>query len=585
MKTKQLCTLLAVALVSAALGWFAAPRAARPAPATSTLHAQRKLLYYQSAMHPWIKSDKPGRCTICGMELTPVYEGDAGFDASNGTVALGSNVIQVVGVQTEEVRRQPLRRSFRFAGTIDDNDARHRIVSAYVDGRIDALNVNFVGAEVVAGQPLATLYSRTLLAAEREYVALRRAGPGAPTPLQAEQQRLQQAALERLVRFGLTRTQIEALEHKSENEAHSELLAPLTGTVIARFVYEGQYITEGNKLFEIADFSTMWFVFDAYERDLPWLKVGQSVEVTTPSVPGRTFTGTITFIDPTMREMTRTANVRVELSNPLVEQGGQSHRALYHKLYAEAVVRVASVAVLAVPRSAVLSPGGQPILYVDKGGAYEPRAIRLGRVGDEMFEVLEGVAEGERVVTTGNLLIDAQAQLNQTARPSTTSTTAAPSSVSEATPAFSDAQRASITTFLSAAHALADALASDNLAAFNEQAARVHGALPALLEVFDQNRAWQPQAERLEATSHFEKAADLAAARKAFLPFSTAVVNFAARLRQQPAFRSVKIYECPMVNRAVPGAPKTGQWLQLQGPLRNPYFGAEMLDCGTELKP
>ena len=583
MKTKQLCTLLAVALVSAALGWFAAPRAARPAPATSTLHAQRKLLYYQSAMHPWIKSDKPGRCTICGMELTPVYEGDAGFDVNQGTVALRSNTIQVIGVQTEEARRQPLQRSFRFAGTIEDNDARHRIVSAYLDGRIDALKVNYIGAEVVAGQPLATFYSRTLLAAEREYVSLRRAAATMPAPLQAEQQRLQQAALDRLKRVGLSDAQIAALEIKPETEMHSELLAPLSGTVVARFVYEGQYVKEGDKLFEIADFSTMWFVFDAYERDLPWLKIGQRVEVITPSAPGRTFAGTITFIDPTLREMTRTAKVRVELPNPLEQQGGHSHRALYYKLYAEAVVHIDATPVLAVPRSAVLSPGGQPVLYVDKGGAYEQRALRLGRIGDETIEILEGVAEGERVVTTGNLLIDAQAQLNQSARPGTN---AAPSSNStNSAPAFTDAQRESIDAFLAAANGIASALASDNLAAFNDQAARVHAALPPLLSVFDQNRSWQPLAERIEATGHFGKAVDLPAARKAFLPFSTAVVNLAARLRQQPAFNSLRLYECPMVNRAVPGAPKSAQWFQLQGPLRNPYFGAEMLDCGTELKP
>lgn len=120
-------------------------------------------------MHPWIKSDQPGRCTICGMNLVAVYKGEKGFDADAGVVTLGSNVIQVIHVQTEEVKRRPLHRTLRVAGVIDDNDTAHRRLSAYADGRIEKLHVNFAGAEVVAGQPLATLYSPALLAAESEH--------------------------------------------------------------------------------------------------------------------------------------------------------------------------------------------------------------------------------------------------------------------------------------------------------------------------------------------------------------------------------------------------------------------------------
>ena len=145
MKPRIVLLILIVAAAAAAGGWLAARQwgasAHTPAPATSA----RKILHYQSAMHPWIMSDKPGRCTICGMELSPVYEGDKSFDAVEGVIMLGSNVIQVINVQTDTVKRQTLKRSLRFAGTIDDDDTRHRIVSAYIDGRIDKLSVNYVG--------------------------------------------------------------------------------------------------------------------------------------------------------------------------------------------------------------------------------------------------------------------------------------------------------------------------------------------------------------------------------------------------------------------------------------------------------
>ena len=188
----------------------------------------------------------------------------------------------------------------------------------------------------------------------------------------------------------------------------------MSGIIVARHVYEGQYVKEGDKLFEIGDFSTMWFKFDAYERDLPWLRVGQEVEITTPAVPDKVYSAKITFIDPNLNEPTRSAKVRVDVPNPIVEQDGHMRRELYRRLYAEAAVKVDLPEALAVPRSAVLWPGAQSVVYLDKGGgAYEQRRVRLGRAGDDSWEVLAGVGEGERVVTVGNLLIDAQAHLNQ----------------------------------------------------------------------------------------------------------------------------------------------------------------------------
>src|SRR5205809_2040094 len=145
MKIKLLIRLLIIAALSGGAGWFAARH--WPAKPPETPSGGRRILYYQSAMHPWIKSDKPGKCTICGMDLVPVYEGETGFDVGAGLVALRSNSINVINVQTDQVRHRPLHRTLRVAGTIEDDDTRHRILSAYVDGRIDRLFVNYVGAE------------------------------------------------------------------------------------------------------------------------------------------------------------------------------------------------------------------------------------------------------------------------------------------------------------------------------------------------------------------------------------------------------------------------------------------------------
>jgi Cu(I)/Ag(I) efflux system membrane fusion protein len=165
-------------------------------------------------------------------------------------------------------------------------------------------------------------------------------------------------------------------------------------------------------MLEIADFRKMWFKFDAYERDLPWLKLGQEVEIRTPSHPGRVFKAPITFIDPNLDEITRTAKVRVDLDNPLVEENGRMRRTFLHRLFAEGTVQLTAPETLIVPRAAVLWPGGQPRVFVDEGeGAFRLRRVTLGREGDAHLEVTSGLAAGDKVVVRGGVLLDGQAQL------------------------------------------------------------------------------------------------------------------------------------------------------------------------------
>ena len=545
------------------LTWFATRQFTSPRDAISAASAgERKVLFYQSAMHPWVKSDKPGRCTICGMELTPVFEGDKGMEAGGDVVSLSQSMVQVLRVQTVEAMKRPLAKTLSFAGMVDDNARRHRIISAYVDGRIEKLFINHHGAEVVEGKPLAEIFSPKLLQAEQEY----RSATG----------ELRRSAAMRLRQLGLSEAQITALPQKSPDAITTEILAPISGTTVNDDLYAGQYVTTGQKLFELADFSTMWFVFRAYESDIPWLKIGQAAEVTTPSVPGRTFTGTIAFIDPNFDPVTRATQVRVELPNPM-EDG---RRALLHRLYGDATVALDAPEVLTVPRSAVMQTGPEAVVYVEhEGGNYARQAVQLGRRGDAFVEILSGVSEGDRVVTNGNLLIDGQAEMNR-------SFSTQPAMPMKTAPALTEAEKQAVEVFVKAADAVAAPLAKDDLAAFNAAGPAVMPATEALAAALKDHAELAPMLKTLSDARHLHGAADLAAARKLFHPFSTAAVALLEPLRKGGALETVEVFECPMVDKAVPGAPKKGRWLQLAGTeIRNPFFGAEMLDCGVKLKP
>jgi Cu(I)/Ag(I) efflux system membrane fusion protein len=360
------------------------------------------------------------------------------------------------------------------------------------------------------------------------------------------------AARVRLAQLGMSEDEIANAHKRSESDIFIDILSPVTGTVVKRYVYEGQYVQEGERLFELGDFAKMWFQFIAYEQDLPFLKEGQNVTVRTPALPDKVFHAQITFINPNIDDTTRSARVRVVIDNP--------NRELRHKLYAEGTVDLDSPEVLSVPKSAVLWPGDNPRVYVDRGeGAYQQRRVILGRPGDDFWEVLEGVKEGERVVASGNMLIDSQAQLQNVSAPSDESPP-----LHDPALEMTEAQHAAMEKYVTAVAELTATLARDDLAGFNDSKAKLPPP-PAGLP--------QPSAA---------PAADLASARRDFLPFSEAVANYSMHVRAH--LPKLRVFRCPMSNTLGEGLPENAKWIQLSDKLQNPFFGREMLECGVEVK-
>jgi Cu(I)/Ag(I) efflux system membrane fusion protein len=434
------------------------------------------------------------------------------------------------------------------------------VLAAYVDGRIDKLYVNYLGAEVSEGQPLAEFYSPTLLQAEREF---RQLGG-----------ELRNNTALRLLQMGLTPAQIEILDQKPAAALTSQIHSPVSGTVVAQAVYEGQYVATGERLLEIADFSIMWFMFRAYEQDMPWIKTGQTVSITTPTLPGKNFSGTITFIDPNFDEATRSTSVRVELPNPLVD----GKRELLNKLYADGLVELDAPSVLTVPRSAVIATGPEAVAYIDQGGgAYQHTVLKTGRRGDSLVEVLSGLKEGDKVVTNGNLLIDGQAELNRAfmTPPATVMPATAP-------PALTGEQTKAITAFIKVADAMAAALGADDLTTFRPASEAAMTTTEAMVKLLPPNVG---NPDDLDKARHFHGIEDLPSARAAFHKFSVAATAVLEPLRKTADTPAFQVYECGMVNQAIPGAPQKARWIQTGGrKMRNPFFGKEMPDCGEEIK-
>ena len=344
--------------------------------------------------------------------------------------------------------------------------------------------------------------------------------------------------------------------------------APMTGTVVTRAAYEGQYVQTNDRLFEIGDFSSMWFVFDAHESDLPWLRIGQSVEVTTPSRPGQVLTAPIAFIDPNLNEATRTVRVRVVLTN--------TDRTLLHKQTAFGRVRLEQPGLLVVPRSAVLQHSGAPVVYLEQGNhTYAARSVRLGRIGDDVAEVLSGLAEGDRVVTEGALILDSQAQLAHAAVSGEHDHgAAAPPVMQNAAP--EEAGEAAQALLTKLAFATADgsaALAADDFEAYQKILPAMRTALANYLEGYAPAR----HGPLAGYGNKLPDRSDLKTARRDFEPFSTDLADLARENHLQHR-EKIWIFQCPM--SPVLG---TGRWLQRSSDHKNPFFGSAMPNCGEEI--
>jgi len=349
---------------------------------------------------------------MSGMTVGDLEKEGKMVELAPGTVQISAERQQLTGVRTEAVARRELLKTIRAVGRVDYNEKAITIVNTKVGGWIEKLFVDYTGKLVHKGQPLLSIYSPELVSTQEEYLlALRGKRELSSSSLPEITQgsvSLLESTKKRLLFWDITEDQIEQLEKSGTIQKTLLLYSPANGYVIEKDVFDGKYILPGETLYRIADLSTVWVNAEVYEYEIPFIRVGQEARITLSYFPGEVFTGKAIYIYPYLDQASRTVAVRFELSNP--------HGKLKPNMYANVDIKVYVGKKLAIRDEAVLDSGKRQIAFVDKGqGYFEPRELKLGAKVENYYEVLSGVKEGERVVTSANFLIDSESKLKEAA--------------------------------------------------------------------------------------------------------------------------------------------------------------------------
>lgn len=400
------------------------------------------------SMHPQVRLPKPGKCPICSMPLVrtdaaPKKSADA---ADESMLTLSDHARAMASVETAPVERRKLTQEIRAVGKVQYNERGLATITARVDGYIERLFIDFTGVEVKAGDHLVEIYSPDLVTGQQELL-MASEQPGSP---------LAAAGKLKLRRWEMTDEQIAELLRTRKITERLTLVSPISGTVTEKMVVQKSAVKPGDVLYKLANLDSVWVYLDIYEYELPWVRYGQPVEITTEASPGETFTGRVWFINPVLTDESRTVKVLVNIANKdkklkpgmfvsttiraaLLANGqlaptgveGQWTCVMHPQILQPeggecpvckmALTQIPTVAkpatpdeelVLAVPATAVLDSGVRKLAYVERApGEYVSAALKLGPRAGDFYPVIEGLKEGDRVAVRGNFLLDSQFQI------------------------------------------------------------------------------------------------------------------------------------------------------------------------------
>ncbi len=539
------------------------------------------------SMHPQIRQNEPGKCPICGMDLIPLEEETDQSDPME--ISMSPTAMQLANVSTGVVGKMKPVKMVRLNGKVEADERMVYSQSSHIPGRIEKLLVNFTGQFVNKGTPIAYLYSPDLVTAQEELFEARK--------IKESQPALFKAAREKLKNWKLTDAQIDQMLNSGSLLESFPVLADVSGYVIKKVVNPGDYVRQGEAIFEIAGLSKVWVMFDVYESDMPWIDTGDEITFTVSSLPGEKFNSKISYIDPLIDPKTRVAKARVEVNNP--------HLKLKPEMFASGTVEATLPGKsedIVIPKTAVMWTGKRSVVYVrsanEKAVSFLMREVTLGPDLGDNFIVEDGLHEGEEIAINGTFSIDAAAQLS--GKPSMMNPEGGPAMTGHhhgAQPMSGDMDMAQTTkgepkvqsseipkafkTQLTKVYqkylTMKDAFVASDAGRVSSAAAEVIASLKTVeMELLkgDAHMTWMEQLEVLNSILEaITKSDDIEKQRSEFAKLN---LTFYKSLKAFGLENAIAYYQyCPMAE-----SDKGAYWFSDSEEIRNPYFGDAMLSCG-----
>ncbi|RXG26775.1 efflux RND transporter periplasmic adaptor subunit [Leeuwenhoekiella marinoflava] len=534
------------------------------------------------SMHPQIMQPEPGDCPICGMDLIPAETGAEGLAMNE--IKMSDNAMALANIQTTIVGNISGTddNKITLSGKIMANEEANAVQASYFEGRIEKLNVNFTGEEVRKGQLLATIYAPTLVAAQQELLTA--------SDLKESQPGLYKAVRNKLKLWKLSESQIDQIESSGKVRENFPIYATVSGTVSQKMAEEGDYVKQGQPIVKVSDLGTVWAMFDAYERQISQLKEGQKVTITSNAYPNKEFEASVSFIDPTLNTKSRTVSVRATLNN--------KENLLKPGMFVTAKVAMTKgntmEIAISIPATAVMWTGERSLVYVKTNPnepVFEMQEVTLGTKNGENYTIIEGLSNGDEVVTNGTFTVDAAAQLQgkksmmNASGGKTMTGHEGHLGMENLNNTVDAAKRMDVASkFQEQLKTVFDDYIMLKTALTNDQSEKAKTASQtlqksltqvdlALLKDKNANNHWAQLEKELKASSNeIAQTSDIKTQRNHFISLSAHLIN---AMKAFGINQEIYIDFCPMANNN-----EGAYWLSTEKKIQNPYYGQAMLKCG-----
>jgi len=569
---------LATLVVGLILGWLLF--GGKSSPNHDHKITETKQRVWTCSMHPSVRQNEPGKCPICGMDLIPL-EADHG-EENPLEIKMSAVAIKLANIQTSIVGAENPVKEILLNGKVQTDEKNVYTQTSHIAGRIEELQISFTGEKVKNGQVIANIYSPDLVLAQKELFEAYK--------IKESQAELYEAAREKLKNWKLTDQQIDKILQNGQPTEQFPILSDIDGVVLKKNVNLGDYVQKGTPLFEIADLSRLWVMFEVHESEMNMINVGDEIKYRIHSLPGEDFTGKISFIDPVIDPKTRVARARINVYNKSLKLKPEMFVTGYLADNADS-----GDDEIVIPKTAVMWTGKRSIVYVkhltDVGVSFEMREVTLGPALGDHYLIEDGLEEGEEIASYGTFSIDAAAQLAgkpsmmntemkmTSGEPATVSETTMDHSAIEIKPIPVDTEvRSAFQPVIEDYLKLKDALVNDDYEEAKKQAEVLSDQLDKIkMSMFEgeAHQAWMQHG--MEAKSQLKEIANsknIGGARAVFKPFSQHMIMLAKIFN--PYNQKLYIQHCPMADDF-----KGADWLSTEENIMNPYFGDEMLQCGT----